>query len=287
MRRLLLSVSLAEWGWDFKKVYEIGRFRIWPYSAIYRLSMTIERYMVSKYQDLKQRFDTQSVSGLMISEQDRIVLERKVNVVFQDKPNKIKQLLLVSRGDRHFSRLHIKYIPSPSGQAQWGLVHKIPRNDKQVEESIMTAGTIEELGAWLINNRLYTSRTFLGLVPNPTQVSHENIEKLYRSMYEFFIPEMKRTVHFKQLRKQPRITRLFVSFNFYNGRHQGKVTDYAVVYLNSWGEMYLRASRPGISIPSPREAGKMILKGLSLKQFPSKTVFYSAGATSKPLDPLS
>jgi len=286
MRQLLLSVSLAEWGWDFKKVYEIGRFKIWPYSAINRLSMTIERYMVSKYKDLKQRFDTKSVSGLMISEHDRVVLERKVNVVFQDKPNKIKQLLLVSRGEGHFSRLHIKYIPVSGDQIQWGLVHKIPRKDKQVEETIITAATIEEIGAWLINNRLYTDRTFLGLIPNPTQVSHEDIEKLYRAMYEFFIPEMKQTVHFKLLREQPKITRLFISFNFYSDRHQGKVTDYAVIYLNSWGEMYLRASRTGISISGPREAGQMILKGLSLKHFPQNTVFYSAGATSKPLEPL-
>ena len=281
MRRLLLEVSLAEWGWDLKKVYEIGRFRIWPYSAIHRLSMTIERYMVTKYTELKQRFDTQSVSSLMISEHDRIVLERKVNVVFQNKPHKIKQLLLISKGDRHFSRLHIKYLSSPGEQGRWGLVHKIPRQDKQVEETIMTADTIEEIGAWLINNRLYTDQTFLGLIPNPTQVSHENIEKLFRAMYTFFLPQMKQTVHFKLLRQQPKITRLFVSFNFYNGRHQNKVTDYAVVYLNSWGEMYLRYSKPGTSIQSVYKAGELILKGLSLKHFPEKTVFYTAGVGSK------
>jgi len=286
MRRWLLGVSLAGWGWDFKKVYEIGRFRIWPYSAIQRLSMTIERYMKSKFQDLKQRFDTQSVSGLMISEHDRIVLERKVNVVFQDKPNKIKQLLLISRGDRHFSRLHLKYIPGSGGLAQWGLVHKIPKENRQVEETIMTAETIEEIGAWLINNRLYTDHTFLGLIPNPTQVSHADIEKLYRAMYEFFCEEMKRTVHFKPLREPPRITRLFISLNFYNDRHQGKVTDYAVVYLNSWGEMYLRASKPGISIPDSEKAGQMILKGLSLKRFPRETIIFSAGIASPPPAPV-
>ncbi len=272
LRKILLERSLTEWGWGFKKIFEIGRFKEWPYAAIHRLSTTIERYMVSKYSHLKKRFD--SVSSLMISEQDRIVLERKVNIVFQDKPNKIKKLLLVSRGDRHFSTLHLKYQQLPAQHGQWELIHKIPKHRQQKEESIITANTIEEIGAWLINNRLYTNRTYLGLIPNPTSVSHDDVEKLYRSLYEYFGPELKKAVLFKTVRKQPVITRLFISLNFYAAKPQVKISDYTVVYMNSWGEMYLRSARPAKALPSLEAAKRRIQTGLSLEDFPENTAFY-------------
>ncbi|MCG8688559.1 MAG: class I adenylate cyclase [Desulfobacterales bacterium] len=282
LRKILLTRSLNDWGWTFKKIYEIGRFRIWPYAAIHRLSLTIERYMVTKYTDLKKRFETRSVSGLMISEQDRIVLERKVNIVFQDKPNKIKKLLLVSRGDRHFSRLHIRYIPLPGkSYGQWELIHKIPKHRQQNEESIITADSIEEIGAWLINNSLYTERTFLGMVPNPTVVSHDDIEKLYRSMYEFFEPSLKKTVHFSAMRKQPEICRLFISLNFYTEKSMGKIYDYTVIYLNSWGEMYLRNAKPSKPLQGLEAAKREICIGLSLDDLPKDTAFYFSKGVSR------
>ncbi|MCG8635788.1 MAG: class I adenylate cyclase [Desulfobacterales bacterium] len=272
LRKTLLEHSLADWGWGFKKIFEIGRFKMWPYAAIHRLSLTIERYMVSKYSQLKKRFD--SASSLTISEQDRVILERKVNIVFQTKPNKIKKLLLVSRGDRHFSRLHLKYQPLPNHHGKWELIHKIPKHQQQTEESIITAETIEEIGAWLINNRLYTNRTYLGLIPNPTSVSHDDVEKLYRSMYEFFGPELKKNVMFKTMRRQPVITSLFICLNFYAAKPQSKISDYTVIYLNSWGEMYLRNARPAKALPSLDTAKQRIRAGLSLEDFPENTVFY-------------
>ncbi len=277
LRGILLRQCLSEWGWTFQKVFEIGRFRLWPYAAIQRLSITIERYMVSKYADLKKRFDTQSGSGLMISEQDRIVLERKVDIVFQDKPYKIKKLLLVSEGDRHFSRLHLKYLPgSGSAPGRWELVHKIPKQQQKDEESIINSDTIEEIGAWLINNRLYTERTFLGLVPNPTSVSHDDVEKLYRAMHRFFMPEINKTIHFSEMRKPPVIVCLFISLNFYAGKPQTKVSDYTTVYLNSWGEMYLRSARPAVALPDLEAAKQQIRTGLSCHDLPEKTAFYFA-----------
>ncbi|MCG8616263.1 MAG: class I adenylate cyclase [Desulfobacterales bacterium] len=272
LRKILLERSLNEWGWSFKKVFEVGRFKIWPYAAIFRLSTTIERYMVSKFSALRKRFD--SATGLMISENDRIVLERKVNTVFQDKKYKIKKLLLVSRGDRHFSRLHLKHIPLPNHPGKWELVHKISKQDQPAEEAIKRADTIEEIGAWMINNRLYTGKTYLGLLPNPTPVSHDDIEKLYRAMYDFLDPEVKKRVQFKTMRRQPTVTCLFVCLNFYAPKPTLKITDYTVVYMNSWGEMYLRTARPAKPLVNLETAKKTIRLGLSLEDFPEKTAFY-------------
>ncbi len=275
LRRILLERCLKEWGWSQEKVFEIGRFRTWPYDAIHRLSLTIEQYMVSRYKDLKERFPEKRGQGLIISDQDRMVLERKVDIQFQDKPGKIKKLLLISSGDRHFSRLYLKYLPvSGKKYGQWELIHKPSKQMQAGEESILTAGSLEEIGAWLINNHLYTDRTFLAMAPNPTEVSHDSIEKLYRAMHGFFTPVIEKNISFEALRQAPAIARLFVSVNFYALRPTGKISDFTLIYLNSWGEMYLRTARPKTPIKELETVRKLICSGLGLKQLPENTLFH-------------
>ncbi|MGD9824644.1 class I adenylate cyclase [Desulfobacter sp.] len=273
LRRILLERCLREWGWDQEKVFEIGRFRTWPYTAIHRLSQTIEQYMIIRYKDLKSRF--QDGDGLFISDQDRMVLERKVDIQFQDKPGKIKKLLLVSSGDRHFSKLYLRYLAVPGNvYGQWELIHKLSGQVCPDEESILTAGSVEEVGAWLIHNHLYTDRTFLTMVPNPTAVSYDSIEKLYRAMHDFFIPELTKPVSFDALRKVPLITSLFVSVNFYAEKTNGRISDFTLVYLNSWEEMFLSTARLTVPVEDLEPVKKQICTGLGLKHLPEKTVFH-------------
>ena len=275
LRRILLERCLKEWGWSQNKVFEIGQFRTWPYTAIHRLSMTIEQYMVSRYKDLKGRFIEERGKELIISEQDRMVLERKVDIQFQEKPGKIKKLLLISSGDRHFSKLCLKYLAqSWQKYGQWELIHKPSKQMQATEESILTAGSLEEIGAWLINNHLYTQKTFLAMAPNPTPVSHDSIEKLYKAMYDFFSPVMEKTISFEALRHIPVISGLFVCVNFYAERPSGKISDFTLVYLNSWGEMFLRTARLKRPLQGLEGVEKLICSGLGLKKMPERTMFH-------------
>ncbi len=277
LRKILLDQCLAEWGWYYEKMFDVGRFKQWPYAAIHRLSTTIERYMVSRYNALKQGFDTPSAGGVMISEDDRIVLERKVNIVFEDKPDKIKKMLLVSRGDRHFSGLHIKYLPAKhlnGGAGRWALVHKASGIKGPNEETIIVADVIEEIAAWLIHNQLYTDQTILGLVPNATFIAHEDIEKMCRSMYEFLSPELYNPISFSAMRRPPSITRLFLSLNFYTQRPQVQISDYTAVYLNSWGEMYLKTKPASAPLPNLNAAKRQVCNDLGVKTLPLDTAFY-------------
>ncbi|NWH05581.1 class I adenylate cyclase [Desulfobacter latus] len=273
LRRILLERCLREWGWTPEKVFEIGRFRSWPYAAIYRLSLTIEQYMMTRYTDLKSRF--RDDSGPAISEQDRRVLERKVDIQFQDKPGKIKRLLLISSGDRHFSRLYLRYlVASGKKYGQWQLIHKPSIQARMDEESILTASSVEEIGAWLIHNHLYTNHTFLGMLPNSTEVSHDSIEKLYRKMYDFFILELAKPVSFDALSRRPFITSLFVSVNFYAQRPSGKISDFTLVYLNSWEEMFLHTTRLEMPVSDLETVKKQICTWLDLQKLPTNTVFH-------------
>lgn len=274
LRKILLEKCLENWGWDKNRLFEIGKFRRWPYANIQRLSTTIENYMQTKFIQVKTQFENQSRGGLMISKEDRRVLERKVDIVLSEKPHKIKRILLVSKDNRHFERFHLKYVPLPETPGTWELYHKNTKIRQDHEESLVKANSIEQIGAWLINNSLYGHHCIVNLIPNPTQVTHEDIEKLFKAMYEFFNPYVQEPVQFNELRREkPKMACLFISINFYAGKLQASITDYSAIYINSWGEMYLRFSS-NRTFSSMEMAKKHILNTLAIKRFPLKTVFY-------------
>jgi len=273
LRKILLEKCLEEWGWDLNRIFEIGRYKDWPYASLQRLSTTLEQYMRTKFTQVKQQFEIQTRGRLMISDEDRKVLERKVDIVFLEKPHKIKKNLLVFRGDRHFERLHLKHIPKPETPGRWELFHK--NLTIHQDDSFTKADSIEEIGAWLINNSLYTSHSMINLVPNPTVVTHEDVEKLFKNMYDYFNPTVKKQVNFSELRKgKPKIVCLFISINFYAAKQQSDISDYCAVYINSWGEMYFRSSWPGKAFSSMDTAKVDILDTLGIKKFPLNTAFY-------------
>lgn len=277
LRKILLEKCLATWGWDKPRLFEIGKFREWPYASILRLSNTIEQYMHIKFNQVKKRFENQSISGLKISKDDRRVLERKVNIVFLDKPHKIKKILLVSSVDKHFARLHLKHIPQANTPGGWELFHKNLKAGKDNDDSLVKANSIEEIGAWLINNSLYVANSIINLVPNPTLVTHETIKRLFKSMHDFFNPHIMAPIHFNELRKEKtQIVCLFVSINFYAAKQPSGITDYCAIYINSWGEMYFRSSWPGKTFSSMTIAKQHLLETLGIMQFPFKTKFYFA-----------
>ena len=128
---------------------------------------------------------------------------------------------------------------------------------------------------------LYTETTFLGLIPIPTSVSHDDIEKLYRSMYKFFHPAMKATLRFQTLRAAPVVRALFISLNFYADKPQTSISDFTVISLNSWGEVYLRSYEGTAALPSMDATKSNILSMLGLKKFPEKTAFYFARGVAR------
>ncbi len=274
LRKVMLEGCLQQWNWNMEKVVELGRFREWQYDSIQRLSNSIERHMLAKYNAVKASFERNS-QDLMISNEDRQALERKVNTMFLEKPCKIRRILLVSRSEHLFNRLHLKFDADASGRGMWVLFHKNKIQTSSGEEPLLRASTIEEIGAWLIHNSLYTSQSVISLLPNPTLVTHDDIIKLFNAMLAFFYPVIHKTVPFKALRKAPpEVDCLFINVNFYHQRQGDRVSDYCAVYVNSWGEMFYHLPKPGLGFSNLEAAKQDILKGIGITAFPDNTCFY-------------
>ena len=270
---------MNQWGWEKKQIFEIGSFKTWAYSDIVKLSNLIEKFMVKKYKTINRAYESLFHGQSEISPEDRTVLGRKILVEFSKQPGKVKKVFLVSRGDRHLQSLYLKYNKKNDIIGTWQLYNKNRKALQIQEEFLINADTIEEIGAWLINNSLYHENSVINLIPNPAYVTFDDIRKLYKNMYEFFSPILNQAISFDQLLMKNRVVYLFVSIDFYAAKKERSINRYSAVYLNSWGEMFCKSiySKQGFS--SMDQVKQDIMNKIGIKKLPLNTVFYfSKGA---------
>lgn len=274
LRKILFEQCMLKWGWDKTRIFEIGGFKTWEYPDIAKLSSFIEKFMIRKYKQINFSFEQNFKERFTISPEDRTVLGRKIFIEFSKQPGKVAKVLLISRSDRHFQGLQLKYVNETDKIDTWELINRNTRSRQIREESLVKAHTIEEIGAWLMNNGLYNKDAVVHLVPNPTYVTFDDIRKLFKTMHEFFSPALGKEVGFDQLLLKSRVVSLFISINFYAPRQQHNVTEYTAVYMNSWGEMFCRSFYSEKGFASLEETREDILKRVGIKKFPLNTAYY-------------
>ncbi len=279
LKKILLEKCMAEWGWSKARVFQIGNFKNWNYSDIVKLSNSIEKYMLKKYKIINKSFESLLHGRSGISPEDRTMLGRKVLVEFSKQYGKVEKILLILKSDRHFQSLQLKYIQKDDQTFAWRLLQKNAKSLQDREESLISADSIEAIGAWLIHNSLYSEHAVINLIPNPVYVTFDDIRKLYKNMYDFFNPLLRQNISFDQLLMKNRIVCMFVSINFYAPKQTHKVNGYCAIYLNSWGEMFCKSFFFKEGSLSMDEVKKDIMGRIGIKRLPWNTAFYfSKGA---------
>ncbi|MCD4742145.1 MAG: class I adenylate cyclase [Desulfobacteraceae bacterium] len=273
IRELLINRLVQDWGIRQEQIFEIGNYKNWDYKAIERLSSTIENYMIGKMRMMNDIFENIFQNESKITPEERTVLVRNIVVEFSKEKGKIERVLLVSRNYTYFQRVNLQY-KEVNNKGTWELIVDPKKGEAIHKEPLKSAGTIEEIGAWLINNSFYTEKSIADLYPNPTFVTHNDIVRLMREMYNFFNPIMQKQKSFKSLLLKAEIVAVFVSVNLCADRRKKKITEYSVVYMNSWNEMFIATQVKTRGFDSIEAVAKKILLSLGLEKFPRKKVFF-------------
>ena len=272
IREQFINKLIKEWEMDPKKVFEIGNYKNWDYKAIERLSSTIENYMIGKMRNMKITFEDDLHQTSLITPEERTVLVRNIVVEFSKEKEKIERVLLVSRNLTYFKTLSLQCMEIKNRYV-WELIVDPKRSRFVQKEALKSALTIEKIGAWLINNSFYTGDSIISLVPNPTHVTHNDIVKLMNKMYAFFNPFMQKQKSFKALLLKAEIVAVLVSFNLCVSRSNTKISEYTVVYMNSWNEMFVTTKILKRGFDSINNIVADILLRLGIKEFPKRKLF--------------
>lgn len=276
LRKILLEHCIHQWGVTKYDIFKLGCFKDWKYGEVASLSKSINAYMIKTYKKIMDTLSGQALSPSRLSPEDRTVLGRKVFIEFVRQPGRIEKMLFLPQNDRYYQHLYLQHIKEGKNTGMWQLLNKEKNGHQYLEDILIKAKTIEAIGAWLIYNRLYCENVTINLIPNPTGVTFNAIRNLYKAMHNFFSPLFKNPVSFDQLLMASKVIGLFVSTNFYAPSKQEKTTDYTIIYLNSWGEMFHEGGCSTQGFSTIEEIEQDILRKMKLKEMPLNTIFYSS-----------
>ncbi|MCF8044695.1 MAG: class I adenylate cyclase [Desulfarculaceae bacterium] len=285
LRAILIERCMKDWGMKMDDVLDIGGVEDWEYTRTVELSSKIKRYMIGKTRVINKSFRNSFQKHSKITPEERTALVRKIVVEFGRKKGKIEKTLLLSRKDRHFQRLSLKYAGPDHPGGAWALVSKSSGGGLGEDEPIKSAGRIETISAWLVNNSFAADDTVINLVPNPTYVTIDDVNNLLIRMNRFFQPILQQPVDFSTLLGDPVIVAAFVSLNLYAPSNCLSVQHYCVVYVNSWGEMFTESvNGKGNSLSGGDEVRRSICSLLDLPRLPENTYFYLPRSFSGKID---
>jgi len=82
----------------------------------------------------------------------------------------------------------------------------------------------------------------------------------------FSIPLLAEPVGFNQYLLPKKVVGIFISIGFYSPVHEKKMTDYTVIYLNSWGEMQQKSVHLDQGFSSEKQVIKDVMNRLGIKE---------------------
>ncbi len=274
-KEILIKRCMDEWGWTSKDVFDAGDIKQWSYEKIASESVKIRQYMVQTYKQCRRIWTSSDASyeqESLLTPRDRTILGRKMVVQFSmDEKAKVETLLLVSKSGLS-SGLSLAYNDDSKSVQKWLLMHKWRDNKIGIEknEILKKAVSIEELGAWLIHNHLYVRDNHIKLAPNPTFVKSNDIKNLFQTMDEFFSDEVKREITNDELCSKSVLTSMFISINFTAPRYLKLITEWSVIYRNSWGEMFCHLFTDTSGLKGFIDVQNRVIQELQLSSIPSK-----------------
>ena len=274
IREQVINKLVSDWSMDSKKIFEIGNYMNWEYKTIEKLSSTIESYMIDKMRMMNHAFENAFKSEAKITPGERTVLVRNIIVEFSKEKGKIERVLLVSRNNTYFQKLSFQR-KEMKNRIIWELMIDHKKNQISKPIPLKSASTIEEVCAWLINNSFYTEKSIINLIPNPTQITHNDIVNFMDEAHNFFYPLMQKEKSFQSLISEAVVIAVFVSVNLCVNRTSSNIEEYSVIYMNSWNEMFVYSKRSKKGFASLEVVIKDIGTKIGVTRFPKKTIFFS------------
>lgn len=219
LRRFFLDYPLHT---DERRI--LNYFKAWNLESQIELGHQLFKHLIHIYNEITA---VQKGISSRLNRQDLIILGRKIAASYQKKSNKIQ---IVPKPDRH---LNLTTLTLKLRRNIW----RINAGNERFQPLFSNPDVIQNI-AFLVWNDLFMT-SHIRMEPNPTSVSLQEIINLGMEMKKFFGVCHVFNIDYMHYLRQAYVTKLMIVVSFEKNPWEKDMNDLAVVYTNSWGEMFV------------------------------------------------
>ena len=159
---------------------------------------------------LLMKFSNENLEGSSTESKDLMLLGRKLNAAFEQKPGKLERPTVKGRHIQHENKVVLKQREGDADQAGWGLSRYDDYGDKQF---IQQAHSMIELLAWCIDYPILSRRTKFALNPGQSNITSREVLQTIRDVTAFFNNLPEKPSDLEDFHQQPHITHVMLVVN--------------------------------------------------------------------------
>jgi adenylate cyclase, class 1 len=230
-----------EWQWNMDMVTDLDNFDTWDFNKVMDFWDSVKKIMLLSYKNISEQFPTLKLSK-KVSENDFLLLTRKIKTHFKREPEKIEQFITFKDTPSE-PVLYIEPVNQTMDNIEWRLYKRnVVKTDSFITTTLKTENNLLKLLVWTSLNQIYfPTFTRLNIQSGYTRINQQQVLSLLDQSSNFFKEE--RIV----LKNQYFLEAVFNLLNFivlnFDIENADDIRTVHILYHTSWGESYLKEYR--------------------------------------------
>ncbi len=232
---------VKEWKWNMDAVTDLDNFDTWDFNKVMDFWDSVKKIMLLSYKNISEQFPSLKLSK-KVSENDFLLLTRKIKTHFKREPEKIEQFITFKDTPSE-PVLYIEPVNETVNNIEWRLYKRnVVKTDSFITTTLKTENNLLKLLVWTSLNQIYYP-TFsrLNIQSGYTRINQQQVLSLLDQSSNFFTEE--RIVLKNKYFMEPVFNLLsFIILNF-DLENTEEIQTVHFLYHTSWGESYLKEYR--------------------------------------------
>ena len=227
-----------EWKWNMDKVTDLDTFDTWDFNKVMEFWDSVQKFMLLSYKNISEKFPTLKLSR-KVTENDFLLLTRKIKTHFKREPEKIEQLLTFKDTPSE-PVLYIEPVNQNINNIEWRLYKRnVVKRDSFITTTVKTENNLLKLLVWTSLNQIYfPTFTRLNIQSGYSRINQQQVLSLLDQTANFFKEDR------IALKNQYFLENVFNLLNFiilnFDIENVDDIQTVHFLYHTSWGESYLK-----------------------------------------------
>lgn len=224
LRNQMLNELFEYYPIDGSTRRKLDCFAEWGLDSQIQLGNQLFRQLIHIYNEITA---AQTGVSSKINKRDLIILGRKIAACYQKKTNKI---IVIPKPD---GNLNLSTLTLVLDNNVW----RVYAGNDRSKPLFSSVDIIHNIAFIVWNDLLVTSR--IRMEPNPSSVTLQEIINLGKQIKKFLGTCNVFSIDYLHFLRKEQITKLMVVVSFEKNPWEKDINDLAIVYTNSWGEMFV------------------------------------------------